>query len=1227
MVNLLEKIRVVVLGMLGGVTVLQPVFADDIEIYTNTSTIDPGLQANVLFILDTSLSMGIPVVSLDPYDPSVDYKTLPGAKRTPCFDSSLIYRLNGTNATQKAKKFCNGNPTGDIFPSSNGGKKQVVGTVKIANFHCANAIMVTDGANPVESANSTGFYLGRVAKYRKFASGGGKKKWRTVNRDNPNAKAECAADQGIHGESPGGPKYATKRLNQSSPWTANSADAFDWSRTAARTYYTGNYLNYLQYEPGTSSYRIELIRDVMRDFIASTTGINLGFMPFSQKLKTSPRGALGGMVEVAIDDIEKTRQAIDDRLVFYAIQHDPTDTSGKTGHNNLVLGTPLAQTYYEAMHYFQGRSVDFGLEAKPEPSVSDSIVGGSTANPLPPGTVYKSPITKECQKNYIVLLTDGAPFRDPLTTAQLDDVQADNSCALECATGGCGALNCLDELAYAAGSVDQNATLAGDQEISTFTIAFGAGVPILNATTAASRATTGEGASFVAEDAAELAAHLRTVVAAVLDAENTFSSPAVSVNAFNRAVHLEDLYFTLFKPGEGPHWDGNFKKYKLKTKPDSDDVDGDGNTDELIPFIEDARPDEAINPTTGFFDGNSLSFWTDPSNPDGKEVTLGGMVGEFTTNREVYTYTGSYTESDAVFTPTDGDLNADVNRVEKDNKDDVTVALLGIDAADEITVTPFGGSPQTLNLQEAILDWASGIDVTDIDLDGSISDARQQMGDPLHSQPAIVQYGGTVSTPDLVAYVATNDGYLHAVDTDDGKLLWSFIPQELLPNLQSLIKNQSGADKSYGLDGNVVAWIDDKNGDGIISGSDKVRLYVGMRRGGDKIYALDVTNRNDPQLLWMIDGGIAGTAYEELGDTWSSINVEQIKDGNDSRTVLIFGGGYDEGQDDNLGNNVQRHTDSIGRTIFIADAISGKRLWSAGKGGENTDKMEYSIPARVKPLDLNGDGNIDRIYAADMGGQIFRFDIDETANSFNDAAIDGGRIADLAKDNDTKDARRFYYPPDVAIVAERGKAAYLGIAISSGYRAHPTDTRIEDRIYLLKDRHVFDKPAAYTTLTEDDLYDATLNFASAGTGANQATTKQALADLESSEGWYIKLDDEQTPPSFVGEKGLAEPLIVDGVVLVTTFVPETGININSCTPKEGGGKAYFLDIVDATAAYPSDLDTRAERHKPLASAGIPPSPNVIITDSGVPTSCIGTECSSLGDNTGLRKSYWYEVEY
>ncbi|MDT8282673.1 MAG: hypothetical protein RQ982_07655, partial [Gammaproteobacteria bacterium] len=284
------------------------------------------------------------------------------------------------------------------------------------------------------------------------------------------------------------------------------------------------------------------------------------------------------------------------------------------------------------------------------------------------------------------------------------------------------------------------------------------------------------------------------------------------------------------------------------------------------------------------------------------------------------------------------------------------------------------------------------------------------------------------------------------------------------------------------------------------------------------------------------------------------------------------------------------------------------------------------IPARVKPLDISGDGFIDRVYAVDMGGQVFRFDIDNTNDLALSASITGKRIADLAG-NVATDARRFYYPPDVALVdAKDGK--YNALVLSSGFRAHPLNIDIHDRIYMLKDRQTGFTTNITTDITESNLQDVTLNLAGGdgGTGpAGDAIRTTELGKIQAAEGWFIDLDDENNPGTWIGEKGLAEPLIIENQIILSTYTPKVAAT-NSCEPNIGLGKVYFLDILDATPTFPVNLDLRPQRHIELTHGGIPPTPNVIITKGGEPTLCVGTECEAADLGLGVRKTYWYEVE-
>lgn len=139
------------------------------------------------------------------------------------------------------------------------------------------------------------------------------------------------------------------------------------------------------------------------------------------------------------------------------------------------------------------------------------------------------------------------------------------------------------------------------------------------------------------------------------------------------------------------------------------------------------------------------------------------------------------------------------------------------------------------------------------------------------------------------------------------------------------------------------------------------------------------------------------------------------------KKVLIFTGGYDLDQDI-LGANTPKN-DDLGNVLFIADAETGQRLWSASKTGAdlNLATMTNSMPATPTIVDIDGDGAADMIYASDLRGQIFRFDINAAYTGSN-ALASGIRLANLGGAT-AENNRRFFSSPDVALIRERGGKA------------------------------------------------------------------------------------------------------------------------------------------------------------------------------------------------------------
>src|SRR5690606_33897007 len=101
---------------------------------------------------------------------------------------------------------------------------------------------------------------------------------------------------------------------------------------------------------------------------------------------------------------------------------------------------------------------------------------------------------------------------------------------------------------------------------------------------------------------------------------------------------------------------------------------------------------------------------------------------------------------------------------------------------------------------------------------------------------------------------------------------------------------------TYGLDGGITVW---RKGDGG-RGVERVIVFMGQRRGGDRYYAVDVTDRSAPKVLWSIKGST--TDFTRLAQTWSTPALSQVTLNGAKVPVLIFGGGYSSPDHDPAGN-------------------------------------------------------------------------------------------------------------------------------------------------------------------------------------------------------------------------------------------------------------------------------------------------------------------------------------
>jgi type IV pilus assembly protein PilY1 len=374
----------------------------------------------------------------------------------------------------------------------------------------------------------------------------------------------------------------------------------------------------------------------------------------------------------------------------------------------------------------------------------------------------------------------------------------------------------------------------------------------------------------------------------------------------------------------------------------------------------------------------------------------------------------------------------------------------------------------------------------------------------------------------------------------------------------------------------------DANGDGrlVAADGDKVHLYVGMRRGGRFVYALDVSDPQAPKLLWKKSASDSG--FSELGMTWSEPKLARIRA--HANPVLIMGAGYDPNQD----NDPTTVPDSMGRGILVLDAFTGALLWQAGVTPTGATHnlvvagMTHSIPSDVTILDRNGDGYIDRMYVGDTGGNVWRGDI-------HDANFSNWRVVQLASvgGTDANNRRKFLYPPDV-VYGSDANGRYDAVLIGSGDREHPFEVSVVNRFYMFKDRETGLSSTRSSPITEADLFDATSNTVQVG---DAAAIGSATAALTGSAGWMLTLA--------TGEKVIGGSVTLAGTTFFNTNQPSS-VASATCGSNLGLALQYAVSYEDASATIDSGTAglTTADRSIRHEGGGYLPSPVPVVVNLG-----------------------------
>lgn len=748
----------------------------------------------------------------------------------------------------------------------------------------------------------------------------------------------------------------------------------------------------------------------------------------------------------------------------------------------------------------------------------------------------------------------------------------------------------------------------------------------------------------------------------------TTGAISVPYDALNPKNLQEYGYLRAFEPNPANTyltWRGNLKKYHVVLSGTNAGA-FEANTGGLV-----------YN-ATGAFRTGTKDYWNSSTYNDGGKVFFGGSYAKvplpIAGQNETRDAEGNITKYYYAVQSKIRNLFTDVSAVAADGSltkiSTSGTNLLKIPAAPPEGTNPFDTVANTASYVLGKFDPSTGLNIlkafpislklkilnylgysTDISattLPSSLVTSNEpylSMGGSIHSLPVQLTYNGTLddngnltSAREQSILYGTMEGGLHIVDASSGIEQMVFVPADILNDSvasKALVVGQSDASApAHGMDG---AWVSDPayNITTVGSGSSAVskvtakqmNIYGGMRMGGSSYYGLDVLSPTSPKLLFRI--GADQTDYSRMGQSWSKPVLANIRYNGSIRRVLIVGGGYDqcyEKPNITLTDACFTNGKAKGNAVYIIDAKTGQRLWWTSDTGSNTDNanMKHSIVSRISTLDRDADGLVDHLYFGDLGGQIFRVDLNnnqtKTNSTYSSFGVRVVRLANLATNDSTYDgtndytggnAPRFYEPPTVTI-HDYGIHTFITVGIASGDRSTPLDVypltgregmtpasalsgRPVNNVYGIIDRDFVKKNLM--SLTDNQL--ETKDITRTGLRKNPQilrTGETRVAQIffpttgVGKGGWYRSLSStsdgtEKANNSFRikgGLKAFEEPMAITGNLIIPVYDPQgTGIvAADPCLPRVVGETDRQTYCLPFGACLNSDgsIDQNKENH-------------------------------------------------
>lgn len=213
----------------------------------------------------------------------------------------------------------------------------------------------------------------------------------------------------------------------------------------------------------------------------------------------------------------------------------------------------------------------------------------------------------------------------------------------------------------------------------------------------------------------------------------------------------------------------------------------------------------------------------------------------------------------------------------------------------------------------------------------------------------------TVKNRKTLYAFAANDGMLHIAD-HSGNEQFAYLPADALPKLKQFADSETGWKHTFINDGTPAAaevcFASSKTAKSVLVGT--------TGRGGNSVYALDTTDMggsttaDSKNVMWEFNN----SDDEDLGLTIHKPVIANMASGGQSLPVAVVSGGYNA---------------KTGNGYLYILKLEKSGTWQQGSNYWKI-KLGNTGVGIPKTVDTDGDGNIDRIYAGDESGALWRAD-------------------------------------------------------------------------------------------------------------------------------------------------------------------------------------------------------------------------------------------------------------